>query len=66
MAKKTQKKQKTEVKTASVEVVVYKREQHRRPNSVIAAEVKSGKYGSEWKYAVRKLGYNVKAIEVLL
>lgn len=65
MAKKTQKKQKIEAKTASVEVV-YKREQHRRPNSVIAAEVRSGKYGSEWKYAVRKLGYNVKAIEVLL
>ena len=58
--KKKQKKQTVE------NIPVYKREQHKRANSEIAEEVRRGLYGEDWKYAVRKLGYNTRAIEVLL
>jgi len=35
-------------------------------NAEIAKRVKNGEYGEDWRYIVRKKGYCVKAIEVLL
>ena len=35
-------------------------------NTEIAKRVKNGEYGEDWRYIVRKKGYCVKAIEVLL
>lgn len=69
MPRKTAKKQRAEATKAPVkteETRTFKREMHRRSNAEIAEEVAAGIYGTEWRYAVRKLGYRVKAIEALL
>lgn len=56
-------------KTTKVETPVtnvYKKDIVKRPNSEIAKRVIAGEFGKDWKYAVRKMGYNVKAVEVLV
>lgn len=59
MARKTNKK-------SSVEVKKYTRDIIKKSNVEIAKRVLSGEFGEDWKYAVRKLGYSVKAVEVLV
>lgn len=54
--------------TPKVEVTVKKitRDMTKVNNAEIAKRVKNGEYGEDWRYIVRKKGYCVKAIEVLL
>lgn len=54
--------------TPKVEETVKKitRDMTKVNNAEIAKRVKNGEYGEDWRYIVRKKGYCVKAIEVLL
>lgn len=61
MARKTKTK-----KMIELPKVNYRRDMHRQSNAVIARRVIAGEFGENWEYAVRKLGYKVKAIEVLV
>lgn len=44
----------------------YKRESTRRSNREIAIEVQAGKYGENWEFVIKQLGYSVEAIKTLL
>lgn len=63
MPRKTNKKMTETTKTQPVKIL---RDVVKKPNGVIAKEVLAGKYGDDWRYVVRRKGYSVKAIEVLL
>lgn len=42
------------------------RESRKRSNAIIAREVIAGKYGDDWQYAVRKMGYSTLAVGILI
>lgn len=44
----------------------YKRDKVKRSNVEIAQRIIAGEFGTDWQYAVRKMGYDVKAVGVLL
>lgn len=44
----------------------YKKDYTKRSNTEIARRVIEGEFGEDWQYAVRKMGYNVKAVGVLV
>lgn len=44
----------------------YKLDSIKRSNAEIARRVIDGEFGDNWAYAVRKMGYNVKAVGVLV
>ena len=56
-------------KNVEIEVTVqkaYKKDYTKRLNTEIARRVIAGEFGEDWQYAVRKMGYNVKAGGVLV
>lgn len=56
-------------KNVEIEVTVqkaYKKDYTKRLNTEIARRVIAGEFGEDWQYAVRKMGYNVKAVGVLV
>lgn len=57
-------------KTKKVEEVTaqkaYKKDYTKRSNTEIAQRVIAGEFGEDWQYAVRKMGYSVKAVGVLV
>lgn len=56
-------------KTPKVEVEIkknYKKDYTKRSNTEIAQRVIAGEFGEDWQYVVRKMGYNVKAVGVLV
>lgn len=52
-------------KNASNDIVV-KRESTKRSNAIIAREVLDGRFGRNWEYNVRRAGYNVRAVKILV
>ena len=44
----------------------YKKDYTKRSNTESAHRVIAGEFGEDWQYAVRKMGYNVKAVGVLV